>query len=108
MSWGAARRPRPGQISILPANQPYSVGVCAAGGSVVVSLEQKLLSYAAAEQGVFGNVEPVWVDTITGGIYELPRKKMIVEGEKLVFKDVPLYDAPTMPADAVGEGDLRA
>jgi hypothetical protein len=24
---------------------------------------------------------------------------MIVEGEKLVFKDVPVYDAPTLIAD---------
>ena len=43
--------------------------------------------------------EPVWVDTITGGIYELPMERMIVEGEKLVFKDVPVYDAPTLIAD---------
>ena len=43
--------------------------------------------------------EPVWVDTITSGMYELPMERMIVEGEKLVFKDVPVYDAPTLIAD---------
>ena len=43
--------------------------------------------------------EPVWVDTITGGIYELPMERMIVEGEKFVFKDVPVYDEPTLIAD---------
>lgn len=43
--------------------------------------------------------EPVWVDTITGGIYQLPREKRLVEKEKLVLKDVPVYDAPTLIAD---------
>lgn len=38
--------------------------------------------------------EPVWVDTLTGGIFELPKERMSVEGEKLVFKDIPVYDAP--------------
>jgi AraC family transcriptional regulator len=52
---------QPGQISILPASHPYSVKLRAAGGSVVVSLEPKLLTGAAAEQGVFGEVELVWV-----------------------------------------------
>jgi len=55
-----SRRLRPGQISVLPASHPYSVKLRAAGGSVVVSLEPKLLAGAAAEQGVFEVVEPVW------------------------------------------------
>lgn len=55
-----SRRLAPGRVSILPANHPYSVKLRAAGGSIVVSLDQKLLSCAAAEQGVFENVEPVW------------------------------------------------
>ena len=43
--------------------------------------------------------EPLWVDTITGGIYELPMERMLVEGEKLFSKDVLVYDAPTLIAD---------
>jgi len=56
-----SKRIAPGQISILPANHPYSVRLRAAGPSVVVSLTDKLLSLAAADQGVFGEVHPVWV-----------------------------------------------
>ncbi len=43
--------------------------------------------------------EPVWVDTITGGIFEIPKEKFSVEGEKVIFKDIPVYDAPTFIAD---------
>ncbi|MBI1177346.1 helix-turn-helix domain-containing protein [bacterium] len=51
----------PGQISILPANHPYSVKLRAAGESVVVSLAEKLIALAAADQGVFTAIQPVWV-----------------------------------------------
>lgn len=51
---------RPGQVSILPANDPYSVRLRAAGGSVVVSLESRLLTCAAAEQGHLGPVATAW------------------------------------------------
>ena len=57
-------RVAPGRISILPANHPYSVRLRAAGGTVVVSLEPKLLLCAAAEQGAFGDIEPVWAHGI--------------------------------------------
>jgi hypothetical protein len=40
--------------------------------------------------------EPVWVDLITGGIYEFPREKMSVEGGKATFRDTPVYDAPAV------------
>lgn len=66
LEWSAAGQQvrktiRPGQVSILPANDPYSVRLRAAGGSVVVSLEPRLLACAAAEQGEFGPVTPTWV-----------------------------------------------
>jgi AraC family transcriptional regulator len=66
LEWSAAGQQvrktiRPGQVSILPANDPYSVRLRAAGGSVVVSLEPRLLACAAAEQGEFGRVAPAWV-----------------------------------------------
>lgn len=34
------------------------------------------------------------MDTLTGGIFELPKEKMSVEGEKVTFRDIPVYDAP--------------
>lgn len=43
--------------------------------------------------------DPVWVDMITGGIYEILAEKIAVEGEKVVFKGIPVYDAPAMIAD---------
>jgi hypothetical protein len=38
--------------------------------------------------------EPVWVDVLTGGIFELPKEQMSVEGDTVTFKDIPVYDAP--------------
>ena len=43
--------------------------------------------------------DPVWVDTITGGIFEIPQERMIVEGEKMIFQDIPVYDAPAFITD---------
>ncbi len=43
--------------------------------------------------------EPVWVDLITGGIYTIPAKNIAVEGEKVVFQDIPVYDAPAFITD---------
>jgi len=43
--------------------------------------------------------EPVWVDMITGGIYEIPAERIVVDGEKVVFKNIPVYDAPALIAD---------
>jgi len=60
-----AKRLQPGQISILPANHPYSVKLQAAGGTVVVSLDQKFLTCAAAEQGQVGDIKPVWIHGAT-------------------------------------------
>jgi hypothetical protein len=43
--------------------------------------------------------EPVWVDLITGGIYEIPAERIVVDGGRVVFKDIPVYDAPALIAD---------
>jgi hypothetical protein len=43
--------------------------------------------------------EPVWVDLITGGIHEIPVDKIARDGEKLIFKDIPVYDAPAFITD---------
>lgn len=38
---------------------------------------------------------PVWIDVITGNVYEIPPQKITVEGETVTFKEIPVYDAPT-------------
>jgi hypothetical protein len=43
--------------------------------------------------------EPVWVDLITGGIHAIPSEKFVAEGEKVTFKDIPVYDAPAFIAE---------
>ena len=43
--------------------------------------------------------DPVWVDTVTGAIYELPPARCTVEGGKTVLSDIPLYDAPAIITD---------
>ena len=40
--------------------------------------------------------QPVWVDLVSGRIYEIPADRIAKEGEQVVFKDVPLYDAPVL------------
>lgn len=65
LEWSAGGRQvrktiRPGQVSILPADAPYSVRLRASGGSVVVSLAQRLLACAAADQRKLGQVTPRW------------------------------------------------
>ena len=47
--------------------------------------------------GVFA--DPVWVDTLTGGIFEIPKEKMVSEGDHVTFKDIPVYDAPVFITD---------
>jgi hypothetical protein len=43
--------------------------------------------------------DPVWVDLITGGIHEIPASMLVIDGETVTFRDVPLYDAPVVIAD---------
>lgn len=43
--------------------------------------------------------DPVWVDTITGGIYEIPKGKVTTDGDKVTFTDLPAYDAPVFITD---------
>lgn len=51
---------RPGQISILVANDPHSVRFKSTGRVLVISLDEKLLSYVALEQGYSGEMQPRW------------------------------------------------
>jgi len=37
---------------------------------------------------------PVWVDVVTGHVYEIPDERVRVGGDTVTFVDVPVYDAP--------------
>jgi hypothetical protein len=53
--------------------------------------------------------EPVWVDLVSGGVYEIPADRVTTADGTTVFRDVPLYDAPVMIADrAVLPRDTKA
>ena len=43
--------------------------------------------------------EPVWVDLISGRIYEVPADRVQTAGGFSIFKDIPLYDAPVLIAE---------
>jgi hypothetical protein len=43
--------------------------------------------------------EPVWVDLISGRICEFPAERVTRTGDTVVFKDVPVYDAPVLVAE---------
>jgi len=43
--------------------------------------------------------DPVWVDLISGGIFELPPAMLATDGGSVAFKDIPLYDAPIVIVD---------
>ena len=42
---------------------------------------------------------PVWVDLLTGRVYEFPRKDMIVHSCGVEFVNVPVYDSPALLAE---------
>ncbi|MCF2505230.1 beta-galactosidase [Dyadobacter sp. CY107] len=44
--------------------------------------------------------KPVYVDVITGSIYEIPQSQWSKEGNKMTFSNIPVYDAPILIADA--------
>jgi len=56
---------------------------------------------------------PVWVDTVTGAIYELPPDRVAVVDGATVLTDIPLYDAPILITDrsvvqaGVANGDRK-
>ncbi|MFD2570451.1 beta-galactosidase [Spirosoma soli] len=47
-----------------------------------------------------GNIDtPVYVDIITGGVYEIPASQWKKAGDIYTFTDIPIYDAPILIAD---------
>lgn len=47
--------------------------------------------------GKFAN--PVMVDILSGEIHRIPRQKIVVNGGKTLFKDIPVYDSPALITD---------
>ena len=43
--------------------------------------------------------QPVWVDIITGGVYEIPAAQWSRTGTTYTFRGIPVYDAPILIAD---------
>lgn len=43
--------------------------------------------------------QPVYVDMLTGAIYEIPENQIDRKGTKTVFKQLPIYDSPILIAD---------
>ena len=49
------------------------------------------------ERGNFD--QPVWVDLLTGHVYELPKSSWNKTGSTYTFKNIPVYDSPVLIAD---------
>lgn len=58
--------------------------------------ELKRLEFSV-ENGSFN--DPVYVDIITGGVYEIPAEQLSMEGDIYTFKNIPVYDSPVLVAD---------
>jgi hypothetical protein len=43
--------------------------------------------------------EPVFIDMLTGGIYEIPESQIERNGQRIKFKQMPIYDSPVLIAD---------
>jgi hypothetical protein len=43
--------------------------------------------------------EPVWVDLVSGRIYEIPAERVSRDGGTVVLRDIPVYDAPVLVAE---------
>lgn len=43
--------------------------------------------------------DPVWVDMVSGRIYEIPADRMVRDGNTVVFTDIPVYDSPVLVAE---------
>jgi hypothetical protein len=43
--------------------------------------------------------QPVWVDLVTGNVYEIPAEQVKIAGDTVTFKDLPVYDGPAAITD---------
>ncbi|GAB3219296.1 hypothetical protein GCM10027454_08580 [Algoriphagus aestuariicola] len=60
------------------------------------SMEKRELDFSFAN-GHF--LDPVYVDIISGDVHEIPKENWSREGEKFVFKNIPVFDGPILIAD---------
>ena len=44
-------------------------------------------------------VQPVWVDVVSGQVYEIPESHWSKNGTRYDFKQIPIYDSPVLIAD---------
>ncbi len=54
-------------------------------------------SEITVEDGNFKN--PVWVDLLTGNVYEIPKNDWSKSGNTFTFKQIPVYDSPILIAE---------
>ena len=43
--------------------------------------------------------DPVWVDLLTGAVYEFPKKDVCVSANSTRYVNVPIYDSPCLLAE---------
>jgi hypothetical protein len=49
---------------------------------------------------VNGNFDaPIYVDILTGGVYEIPDNQIVKKGSVITFRNMPVYDAPVLITD---------
>jgi hypothetical protein len=64
---------------------------------IPVDANEVRLQEVVITQGDFD--QPVWVDMITGGVYEIPSGQWKRTGSTYTFTGIPVYDAPILIAD---------
>ena len=42
---------------------------------------------------------PIWIDILTGGVYEIPAEDIQRNGDSLLIKNLPIYDSPIIVTD---------
>ena len=63
--------------------------------SILCSALALTAAFAAAFSCTGGALaEPVWVDLLTGRVYEFPKKDMLAHSCGVTYLDVPVYDSP--------------
>ncbi len=66
-------------------------------GKTPTNVFKTTLIDVTVENGNF--TTPVWVDLLTGHIYELPKNSWTKTGTTYTFKSIPVYDSPVLIAD---------
>lgn len=62
-------------------------------------LNENRMEYLDLSIGQARFSQPIWIDLISGWIYEIPASMYEVKEDRYVFHDVPVYDAPIVITD---------